>query len=267
MASQVARGPTDPEDTRDAILRTEQLTKRYGELAAVDAVDFKVERGTVHSVIGPNGAGKTTLIDLISGGRPPTAGRIYFNGRDITDLSAHERVHAGLARSFQITTLFDELTLEENLRIAVQAGAYGDLSVRDAFIADTSRFAAVAEKTRSVMERLGLDDNSEMPTRSLPYGDRRKLEIGVVMATDPELVLLDEPTAGMSPDRAREMMALVEDVLSDATLVVVEHDVELLMEISDYLTVLHAGRILAEGPPDAIAENAAVQEAYLGGEL
>lgn len=266
MAGDVASA-ADAEASGDAVLRTEQLTKRYGELAAVDAVDFEVERGTVHSVIGPNGAGKTTLIDLISGGRTPTDGRIYFNDRDITDLPVHERVHAGLARSFQITTLFDELTLEENLRIAVQAGAYGGLGVRDAFLADTGRFEALAEKTRSVMERLGLADMAEMRTRSLPYGDRRKLEIGVVLATDPELVLLDEPTAGMSPDRAREMMALVEDVLSDATLVVVEHDVELLMEVSDYITVLHAGRILAEGPPDAIADNEAVQEAYLGGDL
>lgn len=251
----------------DRLLRTESLTKKYGELTAVDAVEFKVERGTVHSVIGPNGAGKTTLIDLISGGRTPTSGRIYFNGHDITDLSTEDRVHAGLARSFQITTLFDDLSLAENLRIAIQARRYDDLGLREAFLTNTGAFVELTEHTRAIMDRLGLAEMADTPTKNLSYGDRRKLEIGIVVATNPELVLLDEPTAGMSPDRAREMMALVEEVLSDATLVVVEHDVELLMEVSDYMTVLHSGQILAEGPPSAIAENETVQQAYLGGEL
>ncbi|TYT62599.1 ABC transporter ATP-binding protein [Natrialba swarupiae] len=250
---------------RSAILRTEGLAKLYGELVAVDYVDLSVSEGDFHSIIGPNGAGKTTLLDLITGGREPTAGSIYFEDEDITDLESDELVHEGIARSFQITSVLDGLTVFENVRLATQAIQYGSLSKVDTLIRKAGSHGSIDEQTREILEQIGLEDQAQIPAQNLSYGDRRKLEIGIVLATDPKLVLLDEPTAGMSIDKKHETIELIEDVLADATVILVEHDVELVMQLSDQITVLHQGQILADGTPDEIADNQEVQDAYLGG--
>jgi branched-chain amino acid transport system ATP-binding protein len=249
----------------DAVLETEGLTKRFGELTAVDDVDLAVERGEFRSVIGPNGAGKTTLFDLVSGALAPTAGRVVFDGEDVTDLSPHERVRRGMGRSFQITTLFDGLSVRENVRLAAQSTEDRGFSARDAYLRPTDEFPGVLRRTDSVLERVGLADRAADAAGALAYGDRRRLELGVVLATDPEVVLLDEPTAGMSAEETRDTMALVADVLTDRTLLLIEHDIDLVMSVSDRVTVLHRGAVLAEGTPAAVAADDDVRTAYLGG--
>jgi branched-chain amino acid transport system ATP-binding protein len=248
-----------------SFLRTAGLTKKFGELVAVEAVDLNIERGEFRSVIGPNGAGKTTLFNLISGALTPTEGRIYVAGEDVTGLDPYERVGYGLARSFQLTTVFDGLTVRENVRLAAQSMALGDMNERALMFADKNGFDDINDRTDDALARIGLADAADERASTLAYGDRRRLEIGLVLATDPEVVLLDEPTAGMSSDETSATIALIEKVLAEKTLVLVEHDVELVMEISDRITVLHQGRVLAEGPPEAISADDDVQEAYLGG--
>ena len=249
----------------DAVLETSGLTKTFGELHAVDDVDLRIERGEYRSIIGPNGAGKTTLFNLISGALSPTRGSITLLGKDITSLDPPERVASGLARSFQITTLFAGLTVSENVRLAAQADSLGTLSRRDRLFADTGDLAEINERTDAVLDRIGLVGAADMQVSNLSYGDRRRLEIGIVLATDPEVVLLDEPTAGMSGDETEATIDLIEDVLADKTLLLVEHDVDLVMRISDRITVLNSGQVIATGTPDDISRNQQVQEAYLGG--
>jgi branched-chain amino acid transport system ATP-binding protein len=257
--------PTGTGTTRQPILRTEGLAKLYGDLVAVDYVDFEVAEGDFHSVIGPNGAGKTTLLDLITGGCEATSGSIHFDGEEITDLPSEQLVHRGIARSFQITSVLDGLSVYENVRLAVQAINYRSFSKVDAFVRSARSQDEIDEQTRAVLEQIGLVEQADLLAQNLSYGDRRKLEIGIVLATDPKLVLLDEPTAGMSVDMKRGTIALIEEVLADATVILIEHDVELVMQLSDRITVLHQGAILAEGTPTEIADNEQVQNAYLGG--
>jgi branched-chain amino acid transport system ATP-binding protein len=256
---------TTTRETRSAILETDDLTKRYGELVAVDHANLSVTDGHFLGIIGPNGAGKTTLLDLITGRRKPTSGSIHFDGEDITTLPSDELVHKGIARSFQITSVLSGLSVYENVRLAVQAINYPSLSLFDSYFRGSSRQQEINEQTNTVLEQIGLDDQADQVAQNLSYGDRRKLEIGIVLATDPKLVLLDEPTAGMSVDMKHETIDLIEDVLADATVILIEHDVELVMQLSDRITVLHQGSILAEGTPDEISNNKQVQNAYLGG--
>ncbi|MFB6090789.1 MAG: ABC transporter ATP-binding protein [Halobellus sp.] len=247
------------------LLRTDGLTKRFGEFTAVDDVDLAVERGEFRSVIGPNGAGKTTLFNLISGAMTPTAGSITLGGRDLTDLAPAERVAAGLARSFQLTTVFDGLPVRENVRLAAQAAAYDGLSRAQQLFSDPSRFDDVNRRTAAVLDDLGLTDVAETRASDLSYGDRRRLEVGLVLATDPEVVLLDEPTAGMGSDETDETIELIREVLADRTVVLVEHNVDLVLRVSDRITTLGNGRVIATGTPEEIASDPDVQEAYLGG--
>jgi branched-chain amino acid transport system ATP-binding protein len=249
----------------DPVLETRGLTKRFGELAAVDDVSLAVERGEFRSIIGPNGAGKTTLFNLVSGALAPTDGRVVFDGANVTDLPPHERVRRGMGRSFQITTLFGGLSVRENVRLAAQSTVNRGFSARAAYLRPTGAFPEVAERTDRVLERVGLAARADEPAAALAYGDQRRLELGVVLATDPALVLLDEPTAGMSADETRETMALIDDVLADRTLLLIEHDIDLVMAVSDRVTVLHRGRVLAEGTPDEVADDEDVRAAYLGG--
>jgi len=259
----VTRTRTDGEG--DAVLRIDGLTKRFGQLTAVDDVDLAVERGEFRSVIGPNGAGKTTLFNLVSGAMTPTEGSITLLGRDVTDLGPAERVAAGLARSFQLTTVFDGLSVRENVRLATQAAAMSELSTVQHFFADVDGLDGVNRDTASVLERVGLAEVADARASTLSYGDRRRLEIALVLATDPEVVLLDEPTAGMSGDETEATIELVESVLADRTLVLVEHNVDLVMRVSDRITVLDGGRVVATGTPREIAADETVQDAYLGG--
>ena len=249
----------------DHVLRTENLTKRFGELVAVDGVDLAVERGEFRSIIGPNGAGKTTTFNLISGAMRPSEGRVFFDGTDVTAMPVHERVRRGMARSFQISNVFGGLTVRENVRLAAQSVFDGGFRAHESLFRPTGRFEEVNAVADDVLRRIDLDAQADLTARTLAYGDRRRLEIGLVLATDPELVLLDEPTAGMSREETRDTIALIEDVLAEKALILVEHDIELVMNVSDRITVLHYGSVLAEGTPGEIAGDERVQEAYLGG--
>jgi branched-chain amino acid transport system ATP-binding protein len=252
-------------DGSEAILRTDGLLKEFGNFAAIDDVSIAVEPGEFRSVIGPNGAGKTTLFNLISGALPVTEGTVTFQGEDITDLPPEQRIRRGMARSFQISNIFGGLTVRENVRLAAQALHREEYGLREALFRPTDRYDGINADTDRILDRIGLADAAEETAASLPYGDKRRLEIGVVLATEPELVLFDEPTAGMGPEETRNTIDLIEEVLVDQTLILVEHDIELVMDLSDRITVLHRGEVLSEGTPEEIAEDEAVRDAYLGG--
>lgn len=261
----------EPDDADSAasgaepLLGTRNLTKRFGSLLAVDGVSIAIDRGEVRTIIGPNGAGKTVLFDLLSGFSTPDRGAVIFDGEDVTDLPPHRRVARGMARSFQITSVFDDLTVRENVRLAVQSTAYAGLDGREALFTPTERFAAVTARVEEVLTAVGLGGRADAAAVELAHGQRRLLEVALVLALDPKLVLLDEPTAGMSGDGTRDMMDLIRTAFAHRTLVIVEHDIDVVMEVSDSVTVLHRGSVIEEGPPGVIAESEAVQEAYLGG--
>ena len=252
-------------DGGEAILRTDGLLKEFGNFAAIDDVSIAVEPGEFRSVIGPNGAGKTTLFNLISGALPVTKGTVTFQGEEITDLPPEQRIRRGMARSFQISNVFGGLTVRENVRLAAQALHREEYGLREALFRPTDRYDGINEDTDRILDRIGLAGVAEETAASLPYGDKRRLEIGVVLATEPELVLFDEPTAGMGPEETQNTIDLIEEVLVNQTLILVEHDIELVMDLSDRITVLHRGEVLSEGTPEEIAEDEAVRDAYLGG--
>jgi len=249
----------------DTVLETDGLTKRFGELTAVDAVSLEVEDGEFRSVIGPNGAGKTTTFNLITGALTPTEGTVRFRGEDITNMSPHNRIGRGLGRSFQITNVFGGLTVRENVRIAAQAVHSDDINLGAAMFRDKTSFEDISDRTTEVLDQIGLRDRSDELAETLAYGDQRRLEIGLVLATDPKLVMLDEPTAGMSSEETESTMGLISDVLADKSLMLIEHDIDLVMRVSDRITVLTRGQELATGSPDEIADNDDVRDAYLGG--
>ena len=243
----------------DALLRTEQLTRAFGSLLAVDRVDVSVRRGELRSIIGPNGAGKTTFFRLISGEMRPSSGRIWFDGRDITGLPQHQVARLGVAKSYQITNVFPHLTVLENVRVAVQghARAYD-------FWSKASDLRDVRWRAESLLERIGLGRKAGRLAAHLSHGEKRHLEIGIALATDPALLLLDEPTAGMSPEETDETMRLIRELATGRTVILVEHKMKVVMRISDHITVLHQGQVLAEGSPDEIRANTLVQQTYLG---
>jgi branched-chain amino acid transport system ATP-binding protein len=244
------------------ILETKNLRKEFGALVAVDDVNLLVQENTVHAIIGPNGAGKTTLFNLLSNAFEPTSGKVFFQGRDITHLPAHRIIHLGIGRSFQITNLFPNLTVLENVRLAAQA--LGKDSFR--FLRAASYFKRYEQRAWEVLNQVGLADQSPMLARALPHGDQRKLELAIILAPDPRLLLLDEPTAGMAAEQVPEMMNLISQIkkTGNKTVVLVEHNMSVVMNISDRITVMHQGRVLAEGTPVEIAANPEVQSAYLG---
>lgn len=244
------------------ILETRALRKEFGALVAVDDVDLEIEEGALHSIIGPNGAGKTTLFNLISGTLHPTDGRVFYRGEDITDHPIHETIHKGIGRSFQITNIFPNLSVLENVRLAVQA--LGDDSFR--MLTSTGRFPAYVERANEVLERVGLSDRAMQPAGTLPHGDQRKLELGMILAPDPDVLMLDEPTAGMAAEQVPDLMSLVGEIRRSGgkTVVLVEHNMNVVMRVSDWITVMHQGAILAEGTPAEISKNEQVQTAYLG---
>jgi branched-chain amino acid transport system ATP-binding protein len=249
----------------EELLVTENLTRRFGELVAVDSVDLVVEEGEFRSVIGPNGAGKTTLFNCITGALAASEGTVRFDGEDVTDLPSHERVRRGIGRSFQITNVFGGLSVRENVRLAAQAVGEPHLSPRELLLRDHTGFADVEARTDEVLAQVDLDGRGHERASSLSYGDRRRLEIGLVLATDPKIVLLDEPTAGMGAEETAATMDLIGDVLADRSLLLIEHDIELVMDVSDRITVLERGAILTTGTPAEVAGDDEVQQAYLGG--
>jgi branched-chain amino acid transport system ATP-binding protein len=241
------------------LLRTDQLTRSFGSLMAVDRVDFAVERGELRSIIGPNGAGKTTLFRLISGEMAPSRGRIWFEGEDITGLPQHTVARRGIAKSYQITNIFPHLSVLENVRVAVQGYARSfDFWSRADRLSDTHHRAL------TILQSVGLAQKEHELAAHLSHGEKRHLEIGIALASDPALLLLDEPTAGMSPEETDESIRLIRELAAGRTVLLVEHKMKVVMKISDRITVLHQGQVLAEGTPEEIRANQRVQQTYLG---
>ena len=245
-----------------AILTTQGLTKDFGGLRAVDSVTFDIEQGKLTSVIGPNGAGKTTLYNLVTGLIKPDSGRIIFNGEDITNLPIHKIVKKGISRSFQILNLFNELALFENVWLGVQSqqGHGPEL------FSSTDKFSSVKEETYRIIKEIGLSGKEEVPVKLLSYGDRRILEITISLTAKPFLLLLDEPTSGLVSEDRKRISEFMKKLSSQLTLIVVEHDMDVVLSISDHIVVMHQGKILAQGTPDEIRGSDKVQEAYLGGQ-
>jgi len=240
------------------LLESRRLSKSFGGLTAVNDVDFQVRRGELRSVIGPNGAGKTTFFNLLTGVLPPSSGRIVFKGADITGRPAHAVSRLGIARSYQVTNIFGDLTVFENIRIAVQSRV-----THYRFWGNADRLPGVTERAREILRHLGLTAKRHVRGAELSHGEQRYLEIGIALATDPEFLLLDEPTAGMSPDETQRTAAFVRKLAGHVTIVVVEHDMDVVMGISDRITVLNYGEVLAEGTPAEIRDNADVRRVYL----
>ncbi len=241
------------------LLRTERLTRAFGSLIAVDRVDVVVHRGELRSIIGPNGAGKTTFFRLISGETTPSSGRIVFDDRDITGLPQHAVVRLGIAKSYQITNVFPHLSVHENVRVAVQGPARAfDFWSRADHLDD------VRDRAAALLKTVGLTAKGDQLAAHLSHGEKRHLELGIALASNPALLLLDEPTAGMSPEETDETMRLIRELAVGRTVILVEHKMKVVMKISDRITVLHQGQVLAEGTPEEIRNNDRVQQTYLG---
>jgi len=244
------------------LLETRGLGRAFGALQAVAGVDLAVELGELRAVIGPNGAGKTTLFHLISGLLAPTSGRVLFRGDDVTALPAPARCRRGISRTFQITSIFPELSVLENVRIAVQLRAGGNFRL----IGGRTLLETSERSAHDSLAALGLDDLAEQPAATLPHGDQRRLEIAMAIAQEPALLLLDEPTQGLSPEDTVATVAVIRRIARERalTIILVEHDMDVVFDLADRISVLHFGRLIADGTPALIRANADVQAAYLG---
>jgi branched-chain amino acid transport system ATP-binding protein len=242
------------------ILEMIDLYKNFGDLMAINGFSLSIVRGKRHAIIGPNGAGKTTLFNLLSGRFKPTRGRILFNGRDITGMSPYRISRLGIARSFQIINVFPQLSVFENVHTVLMSKHH----IRYDFLRNIKRWKKLTEETVSLLEQIGLLDKKEVPAGFLSYGEQRGLEIGLTIASDPEIILLDEPTAGMSMDETRQAIKLIDRVTKGKTLVIIEHDMEVIFSLADVITVMQYGNIVATGSPEEIRKNQKVKEAYLG---
>jgi len=253
----VAAGDVVPDD---AILETEDLTKEFAGFVAVRSVNLRVPRGTIHALIGPNGAGKTTCFNLLTKFLKPTRGRIIFGGRDITALKPADVARLGLARSFQISAVFPHLTVLENVRIALQRQRGNSFD----FWRSKRVLHALDRRAGALIADVGLSPYAEVLAVELPYGRKRALEIATTLALDPELLLLDEPTAGMGREDIERISALIKAVAAERTVLMVEHNLSVVADLCDRITVLTRGQVLAEGDYRTVATDPAVREAYLG---
>jgi branched-chain amino acid transport system ATP-binding protein len=244
----------------DALLEIDALTRRFGGVIASDAISLAVRKGELHAIIGPNGAGKTTLISQLAGEIAPDAGRIQFDGRDITALPTYLRSQLGLARSFQITSLFLDFTALDNVALAVQAHAGHSFH----FWRDARSAAELRAPARAALARAGLAARADVLVSKLSHGEHRQLEIAMALATSPRMLLLDEPMAGMGPDESARMVNTLRELKRELTILLIEHDMEAVFALADRITVLVYGRIIASGSPEAIRGNAEVRQAYLG---
>jgi branched-chain amino acid transport system ATP-binding protein len=242
------------------ILETRDLSHDFDGLRVLSFVNLSVERGERHAVIGPNGAGKTTLFNVITGTYAPRSGRVFFKDQDVTGASPHTLVRLGMGRSFQITSTFSRLTAFQNVRM----GILGRRGVRFNLFRKVDAMRDVTEEAEEVLRRINLTAERNLPARLLSYGKHRALEISLAMSTEPELVLLDEPTAGMSRDETRNAVDLIRRLTEGRTVIIVEHDMDVVFSLADRITVLHHGEILATGSPREIKANQAVRDAYLG---
>jgi len=245
-------------DAAAPLLRTEDLTIRFGGLTALDRVNFTLARREIRAIIGPNGAGKSTFFNCLTGVIRPTAGRILFNGENIAGLSPDRISQKGIARSYQITNILPNATVLENVRIAAQSRRHGW-----SLLTHYAAYRDVIDKAAAVLAAVGLGAKAGELAANLSHGEQRTLEVAIALATDPQLLCLDEPTAGMSAAETQETMALVRRVAGDLTILIVEHDMEVVMGLAHTITVLHYGAILAEGTPAEIQANPRVLEVYL----
>lgn len=245
--------PTNP-----IILETRNLTRDFGGLRAVNGVNFQMRKGELMSIIGPNGAGKTTFFNLLSGHLPPTRGQIFFNGKEITKIPSHQRSMLGIGRSFQLTNVFPDLAAFENIRVAAQSrkttyNLWNSWKIHK----------DLNEKAESILYRIGLLNKKDVLANTLAYGEQRYLEIGIALATDPVLLLLDEPTSGMSPEESRQTANFIKELSKHMNIILVEHDMEVVMNISDKVTCMDNGSIVACDRPEEIRKNVKVQQSYL----
>ena len=258
MSSMPGHGPAHP----PGLLETEDLTIRFGGHAAVDGVSCRFTPGTLTAIVGPNGAGKTTYFNLLSGQLRATSGRVRFDGEDITALPASARARRGLGRAFQLTNLFPRLSVEENVRLAVQARA----GVGRDFLSVWSARRDLVERADHLLEQVALSDKRALAAAALPHGDQRKLEVALLMALEPRVFMFDEPTAGMSVDEAPVILQLIAAIKADTrrTVILVEHKMDVFRSLADRIVVLHQGRLAADGAPAEVMASKVVQEAYLG---
>lgn len=237
------------------LIQTRVLTRQFGGLKAVDDVDFDLKTGKVHAIIGPNGAGKTTFVSLLCGRLLPDSGTILFNGQDITSMPAHKRVQAGIAYTFQITSVFANLSVYDNVALPVQ---------RRLLQRHRLEPRALHQGVFEVLDRVRMADHAQSKAGSLSYGHQRLLEVAMGLALQPRLLILDEPTQGLSDGEIDNFIELVREIARDATVLLIEHNMHVVMALADRITVMNNGKILAEGTPSEVRANAAVQEAYLG---
>jgi branched-chain amino acid transport system ATP-binding protein len=242
------------------LLRVENLSKRFGGIVATDNLAMNISEGELHAVIGPNGAGKTTLIAQLSGQLAPDSGQIHFAGSDITAVPMYARSALGLARSFQITSLFLDLSVLDNVALAVQAHAGHSFH----FWRNARREPELRDPARTALARVGLSARAELPASALSHGEHRQLELAMALASKPRMLLLDEPMAGLGPEESARMVSMLRDLKKELTILLVEHDMEAVFALADRITVLVYGRVIASGKPEEIRRNAQVRDAYLG---
>jgi branched-chain amino acid transport system ATP-binding protein len=249
--------------TQPSIVETKDLTIRFGGHVAVDHVNVQIFPFTFKSIIGPNGAGKTTFFNMISGQYRPTEGRVFFKGEDITPLSPALRTQLGIGRSFQLTNVFLSLTVLENVRLAIQS----QKNIGFNFWKNYLHFSELEDRAYEILDMVLLDTKWSVPASSLTHGEQRKLEIAILLALEPEVLLLDEPTAGMALEEVPSILDLLKQIKNrkDKTILLVEHKMDVLMALSDSIAVLHEGKLIADDTPEAISKNKEVQEAYFGG--
>jgi branched-chain amino acid transport system ATP-binding protein len=241
------------------LLETKALTKRFGGLTAVDEVDLRVASGEIRALIGPNGAGKTTLVGMICGRLAPSSGRIFYGGRDITQMRPWERLKLGIVYTFQVTSIFKGLSCYENVALPAQRKLMRGVVARVALAE-----SAVAERVHAALESVGLAAEAEKQADQLAYGHQRLLELAMVLAAEPQLLILDEPTQGLAQAEIAQLCVLVRTIAQRATVLLIEHNMEVVLSLAGRITVMDAGSILAEGTPDEIAKDPGVQKAYLG---
>jgi len=242
------------------ILETKGLYHDFKGLEVLFDVNLQVEEGERHAVIGPNGAGKTTLFNVITGTYHPSRGQVFFKGKEVTGSRPYEMTRLGMGRSFQITSTFNRLTAFQNIRLAVLSKK----GVRFQLFRKVDQMEGITKETDEILKRINLDRERNLPAGMLSYGKHRSLEISMALATDPDLVMLDEPTAGMSRDETHYAVELIRRLTEGKTAVIIEHDMDVVFSLADRITVLHYGQILATGPPAEIKQNQAVKDAYLG---
>jgi branched-chain amino acid transport system ATP-binding protein len=243
-----------------ALLRLERIYKDFSGLQVLSGISLEVIKGERHAIIGPNGAGKSTLFNLITGLYKPSSGRIFFSDKNITGWPIHKIARIGVSRSFQVINIFPEMTLFENVRNAI----ISKVNRRFNWVSQLNRSEEIREESDRIIELIGLTDVRDFPVSELSYGRQRQLELALTLARDPVLIMLDEPTAGLDTEETRAFVHLIKQVIEKKTLVIVEHDMDVVFDLADRITVIHYGKVLATGSPDKIRENEEVKKAYLG---